>query len=124
MFLLKYRPKPLVARYVDMKQDDEIEMIDICKAYSHMFEQIKMVPVFTNFCYPKKYDNHQIKNYNIYLIEIDDNDKNKVFNEKHTLIYGYNLIKMKNKLKYKILDYIEYSYLEKINSKKIIDEIY
>jgi len=124
LFLHKFRPKPLVARYKNINLNDEIDQIDICKAYSHMFEQIKYVPIFTTFNYPKTYDNHIINNYYIYLIEIDQNENNKLFFEKFTLIYGYNLLKIKNKLKYKIIDYLEYTYLEEIKSKKIIDQIF
>ena len=73
------------------------------------------------FNYPKKYNNEKINNCYIYLIEVlDENDL--IFYDKYTIIYGYNLKQIK--INYNIIQFLEYTYLEDINTNEIIDEIF
>ena len=55
----------------------------------------------------------------MYLIKVYEGCS--IFQEEHTIIYGYNMKKMT--LKYKIIQFLEYSYIKKIDSKKIINQI-
>jgi len=45
-----------------------------------------------------------------------------IFFEKYTIIYGFNLQQIK--INHKIIQFLEYTYLESINTKDIIDEIF
>lgn len=119
-FIHYYRPKPIIKRYnIDINKN--ISYFDISKAYPSELLKINTVPIFTLFNYPKKYNNENINDYYIYLIEIlDENDL--IFYEKYTIIYGYNLKQIK--INYKIIQFLEYTYLEKIDTKDILDEIF
>ena len=118
-FVHYYRPKPLVIRL--QEKQSNISYIDISKAYSFMLSKINTVPIFSLFNYPKTYDNHEINDFYIYLIEIID-DNNFIFSDKYTIIYGYNLKQIN--IEYNIIQFLEYTYLEKINTNEILDEIY
>lgn len=119
-FIHYYRPKPLVKRF-DIDINKNISYFDISKAYPAQLLKITTVPIFTLFNYPKKYNNEEINDYYIYLIEvIDDNDI--IFNEKYTIIYGYNLKKIS--IDYNIIQVLEYTYLEKIDTNDIINEVF
>jgi len=119
-FIHYYRPKPIVKRY-NIEINKNVSYIDISKAYPSELLKIKKVPIFTLFNYPKKYNNENINNYYIYLIEvIDENDL--IFYDKYTIIYGYNLKQIN--INYKIIQFLEYTYLENINTSEIIDEIF
>jgi hypothetical protein len=119
-FIHYYRPKPLVKRF-DIDINKNISYFDISKAFPAQLLKISIVPIFTLFNYPKKYNNEEINDYYIYLIEIlDDNDM--IFNEKLTIIYGYNLKQIT--INYNIIQVLEYTYLEKIDTNDIINEIF
>ena len=97
--IINYRPRPLVCKLIENKKIP-IRGVDICKAYTYQLLNIKKIPIFTIFNYPKKYDNKPINDYYMYLIEIKFNSC--IFKEKYTLIYGYNLKQLDKNL-YKII---------------------
>ena len=121
-FIHYYRPHPICVRNGGMYIDNykNVSQIDISKAYTSEYLKITHVPVFTTFNYPKKYNGEEIDDYNMYLIKIYEGCY--IFQEKYTIIYGYNMKKMT--LKYKIIQFLEYSYIKKIDSKKIIEDCY
>jgi hypothetical protein len=86
-----------------------------------MLSKINTVPIFSLFNYPKAYDNQEINDFYIYLIEIKD-ENNYIFSDKYTIIYGYNLKQIN--IDYSIIQYLEYTYTENINTTEILDEIY
>jgi len=118
-FIRYYRAKPLVCR-LEYKKNKNICMLDMSKAYTKQLLKINYVPVITLFNYPKKYNGEEIDDYYMYLIKLIEN--NCLFNEKYTVIYGYNLKQLI--LKYEILQYLDYSYLEEIDTKDIVDECF
>ena len=116
-FIHYYRPHPICIKNV-YEINKNVQQIDISKAYTDEYLKITYVPIFTTFNYPKKYDGHKIVDYNMYLIRLRQGTY--IFQEKHTIIYGYNLKKIN--LDYKIIQFLEYTYLKKIDTKKIYKE--
>lgn len=118
-FIHYYRPHPICVKSEYIEKGRNISQIDISKAYTSEYLKITHVPVFTTFNYPKKYNNQKIVDFNIYLIKIYD--VCAIYQEKYTITYGYNLKKMK---KFTIIQFLEYSYIKKIDSKKVIQDCY
>jgi hypothetical protein len=82
--------------------------------------EMKIIPVYT-FCEcPKKYDGHEIKDWNMYLVKILEFDD--VYKNDLTIIYGLNLKRLD--LKHEILEYLEPS-IEKNNEiNNLIEKLY
>ena len=76
--------------------------IDFTKAYPSVLFESKFIPVapFDEF---KKYNNEGIKDQNIYIIDVEMNDANKILSDSNTrVIYGINLKKIQKYQKYQI----------------------
>lgn len=99
---------------------NNIAYFDFTKAYTSNLMDLEYLPVINFAERFRNYDNHEIQDYNTYLIEILSKDD--IFNTNYTNIYGFNLKKLK--LKYKIIKYLEPSYLNKNNCKALIKELY
>ncbi|MEK7644626.1 MAG: hypothetical protein AAB390_04980 [Patescibacteria group bacterium] len=99
----------------------ELTQIDQSKAYTSQLLKISKIPIFTVFSVPQIYNNENIVDFNIYLIEVLKNDC--IFNQKYTLIYGYNLRAL-NLKKYSIKFVIEHAYTEDIKTTDIVKELY
>lgn len=105
----------------EIKDKMNVAYLDYSKAYLKMLLNLKKLPVYNFAERFRKYDSHEIKNFNLYKIQV--NDKDDLFNTSITLIYGFNLRDLE--LKYEILEYIEPSYLKSNNKcEKLFEQLY
>jgi len=105
----------------EIDENKQYAYLDYTKAYLSMFLKMEYLPVINYAEVFRKYDNHEIKNYNLYLIEINEYDD--VFNKSMTHIYGFNLKELN--LKYKIIEYLEPTRLvSNKKCKKIFEKLY
>jgi hypothetical protein len=127
MWLLEYRPLPDYGSFdkifngFTLEKNKKIFELDFNKAYINCLRSIKNFPVFQYFCEPEQYDNHEIKNETLYLIEVKI--MCMLFNKKYTLIYGSNLSRLK-KDRYIILEFCEPSYTSENNCDNFLRKLY
>ena len=50
-------------------EDADVVEIDISKAFTAAFLKIDKAPVFNEFDYFRPYDNHEIKDYYVYMVK-------------------------------------------------------
>jgi len=118
-----YRSK---ARYgiLDMKEKrkyQELVEVDITKAYTSAFDQINEIPVFNEFDIWKKYNNEDIKDLSLYLVE--SHEGNLFFDKKVNFCF-VKFIEKKRKFIKRNIGVKQPSSIKKINCKKMIEELY
>jgi hypothetical protein len=116
--LNEYRTTVPLGLLKKVNSETDICEIDISKAFTAAFLEIKEVPVFNEFDYFRPYDGHIIKNLNLYVVQVFRS--NLMFNKTYNLCYGMFL---KN-FKCKIIFFKEPSFIKSIDTKTIIDTLY
>ena len=82
----EYRKTVPIGRLSKFEDDEDVVEIDISKAFTSAFLKISEVPVFNEFDYFKPYDNHEIRDYCLYIVKTTK--PNLFLNKTHNLIYG------------------------------------
>ena len=103
---------------------DSINMIelDISKAFTSAFLKIKTIPIFNEFDQFIPYDNSNIEDYNLYVVQPSVNDL--FLNKTYNLCYGLFLKQVINTNNINIISYKEPSNLKDVNYDNIIEELY
>ena len=71
------------------KTPKKLVEIDVSKAYTAAFMQIKRVPVFNEFDIWKPYRGEPLKSLNLYIVRVKKEAKHHMFlNKRHNLCYG------------------------------------
>jgi len=102
------------------------DAIDIRKCYTAMLYKISVVPKFDYFDVYKKYDGHEIEEYNMYIIECKtfDNISKMLFPNKRERVYGVKLSNLPKNIEYDIIYYRRPSSLIEVDFKTPIEELY
>ena len=115
----EYRTSANVGMLSEINNDDNMIELDISKAFTSAFLKIKTIPIFNEFDQFIPYDNSDIEDYNLYVVQPSVNDL--FLNKTYNLCYGLFLKQLKN---VNIISYKEPSNLKEVNYDKIIEELY
>jgi hypothetical protein len=123
-----YKISPHCDRYIE----DIVECngLDRKKAYPSSIREIKQVPVFSYFDVYKKYDNHDIEDLTLYIVEnysLHDMDTVLLMPEKYCRLYGFALKKLKRGIfgvPYNVLHYRRPSKIVDVHYRNHIDKVF
>ena len=109
--------------YFDKNVDEKtLCEIDRNKAFTWAFTQIREIPVFSEFDDWLKWDDTELKDLNLYMVQVYSS--NIFFNKKYNLVYGKFLKKMiENKTDLNIICYKKPYYIHKVNYSDVVDEL-
>jgi hypothetical protein len=96
----------------------DVVEIDVSRAFTSAFLQIKQVPVFNEFDYFRPYDNHEIQEHYLYIVKVSD--VSLMFNKTFNLCYGMFL----KDLDVDIIAFKPPSFMKDVDSKSLIDALY
>ena len=117
--LNEYKSKPQDGILKEANQDN-VQEIDINKAYTHSFTQMNEVPVFNEFDSFVPYIDEAIQPYNLYVVK---SSNMSLFCQKtYSLCYGKFLIHMIDDVE--ILSFIKPSFIKPVDYKKIVHNLY
>jgi len=116
----EYRTVVPIGRLSSFKGVEDLVEIDISKAFTSAFLKISEVPVFNEFDYFKPYDNHEIRDYCLYIVKTSK--PNLFLNKTYNIVYGLFLNGFVADVE--ILAFKQPSFIKKINSKTIIDNLW
>ena len=115
----EYRTTVPIGRLSKMEDVDVVE-IDISKAFAAAFLKIDKAPVFNEFDYFRPYDNHEVKDYYLYIVK--SSTPNFVFCKTYNLLYGMFLNGFASDVE--ILAFKAPSFIQPINTKNIISNLW
>jgi hypothetical protein len=116
----KYRTIVPIGRLSKFKDVENFVEIDISKAFTSAFLKISEVPVFNEFDYFKPYDNHEIKDYCLYIVKACKT--NLFLNKTYNIVYGMFLNSFA--ADFEILAFKKPCFIKSINTKDIIDTLW
>ena len=62
--------RPCAGYFTKFCPKEELNSLDVRKAYTSCMEKITQIPVFGYFDYYKKYDGHEIEDYTMYVVRV------------------------------------------------------
>ena len=100
--------------------------LDQNKCYTFCASLIKQIGIFNHFDIYKKYDGHEIKPSNKYIVKCytDDNISAMIFRNTTNKLYDFLLKALPVHIQYQIIYYIEPSHIVDINFEKNISDLY
>ena len=119
VILDEYRTSANVGMITEVINHSNMIELDISKAFTSAFLKIKTIPIFNEFDQFIPYDNSNIEDYNLYIVQTSVSDL--FLNKTYNLCYGLFLKELKN---ITIISYKEPSNLKEVNYDKIIEELY
>jgi hypothetical protein len=121
-----YKIGPLSCYFDENYKNNFYNAVDKNKCYSYSLTLINYIPVYGYFDNWQIYNNEDINDYYLYIVESlkDDNINNLLFNKKYNRCFGYLLNNIKDNIKYKIIYYKKPSNLYNVNFKNKINNLY
>ena len=116
----EYRTTVPIGRLSLFKSVEDLVEIDISKAFTSAFLKISRVPIFNEFDYFKPYDNHEIKDYCLYIVKTTKTSL--FFNKTYNIVYGMFLNGFVSDVE--ILAFKQPSFIKNIDTKNIIDTLW
>ena len=107
--------------YFKNNSTNETVEIDRTKAFTKAFSKITHIPVFTEFDIWKPYQNEELQNLNLYLVEASTG--NLFFNKKFNLVYGMFLKRLEEKT-FKIHYHKQPSHIHEVDYENIVSELW
>jgi hypothetical protein len=105
------------------KTPKKLVEIDVSKAYTAAFMQIKRVPVFNEFDIWKPYRGEPLKSLNLYIVRVKKEAKHHMFlNKRHNLCYGQFLRDIVKEVD--ILAVKQPSFIKKVDYRQIVEELW
>lgn len=115
--------------HMDTYDSEKFYSIDVSKAYTFNICEMKYLPVFNTEDDFIPYDEHELDDYNFYIVKVSFNNSHSkgdliYFNKKIERVTGFTLRRYTGALTYKILSYARPSKLVENNIKSIVEKVY
>ena len=116
----EYRTTVPIGRLSKFEDDEDVVEIDISKAFTAAFLKIDKVPIFNEFDYFRPFDNHEIKDYYLYIVKTTKT--NLFFGKTYNIVYGMFLNAFLNEVE--VLAFKAPSFIKNLDTGKIIKTLW